>query len=82
LQANAERLANELLPGLTVFTSRIGYYGFLAWAVQCVNDLPCPDRQTRQERLHRLERALALGEFVYHGLGDDSRSKMPWAGAA
>jgi hypothetical protein len=72
LQAPAERLANELLPGLTVFTSRIGYYGFLAWAVQCVNDLPCPSHQTRQERLHRLERALVLCEFVNHGLGDDS----------
>jgi hypothetical protein len=72
LQAPAERLANELLPGLTVFTSRIGYHGFLAWAVQCVNDRPCPDHQTRQERLHRLERALVLCEFVYHGLGDDS----------
>lgn len=72
MQAHAERLANELLPGLTVFTSRIGYYGFLAWAVQCVNDLPCPDHQTRQERLHRLERALVLCEFVHHGLGDDS----------
>jgi hypothetical protein len=72
LQAHAERLANELLPGLTVFTSRIGYYGFLAWAIQCVNDLLCPNHQTRQNRLHRLERALALCEFVYHGPEDDS----------
>lgn len=72
LQAHAERLASELLPGLTVFTSRIGYYGFLAWAIQCVNDLSCPDHQTRLERLHRLERALVLCEFVHHGLGDDS----------
>jgi len=72
LQASAERLANELLPGLTVFTSRVGYYGFLAWAIQRINELPCPNHQTRQERLLRLERALVLCEFVYHGHGDDS----------
>ena len=71
-QAPAERLANELLPGLNVFTSRVGYYGFLAWAVQLVNDSPCPGGQTRQDRLHRLERALALCEFVWHGADDNS----------
>src|SRR6185503_1408140 len=32
LQAPAERLVNEVLPGLTVFTSRAGYYGFLTWS--------------------------------------------------
>jgi hypothetical protein len=72
LQAHAERLANELLPGLTVFTNRIGYYGFLAWAIQFINNSPCPSGLTRQECLYRLERALALCEFVYHGAGDDS----------
>jgi len=72
LQAPAERLANELLPGLTVFTSRVGYYGFLAWAVQYVNGSQCRGGQTRQERLHRLERALVLCEFVHHGARDDS----------
>lgn len=71
-QANAERLANELLPGLTVFTSRIGYYGFLAWVIQMVNEQPCPSGQTRQDRLHRLERALVLCEFVHHGAADKS----------
>lgn len=71
-QANAERLANELLPGLTVFTSRIGYYGFLAWVIQMVNEQPCPIGQTRLDRLHRLERALVLCEFVYHGAADKS----------
>ena len=71
-QAHAESLANELLPGLTVFTSRIGYYGFLAWAVQLINSEPCPIGQARLERLHRLERTLALCEFVKHGAGDNS----------
>jgi hypothetical protein len=71
-QAPAERLANELLPGLTGFTSRVGYYGFLTWAVQFVNGSPCPGGQTRQDRLHRLERALVLSEFVRHGADDNS----------
>ena len=71
-QVHAERLANELLPGLTVFTSRIGYYGFLARAVQIINSLPCPTGQTRQERLQRLERTLVLCEFVHHGAEDKS----------
>jgi len=39
LQAPAERLVNEVLPGLTVFTFRAGYYGFLAWAIRHVNGL-------------------------------------------
>ena len=39
LQAHAERVANKLLPGLTVNTTRIGYYGFLCWAIDFVNTL-------------------------------------------
>jgi len=37
LQADAERLANRLLPGLTVFTNRIGYFFFLSWALRELN---------------------------------------------
>jgi hypothetical protein len=47
-QANAERLANELLPGLTVFTSRIGYYGFLAWDGSTAFSTRPPHRQLRK----------------------------------
>jgi hypothetical protein len=72
LQAHAERLANELLPGVTVFTSRIGYYGFLTWAIRSINELSCPSGQTRIERLQRLERALVLCEFVHHGADNNS----------
>lgn len=64
----AERLANEFLPGLTVFTTRIGYYGFLAWAIQTLNEGELkPGSPPRKELFHRLERALALCEFVHHG---------------
>lgn len=75
LQGPAERLVNEVLPGLTVFTSRAGYYGFLSWAIRTVNALPpgaVPPRLPRREILNALERALALCEFAHHGMGDDS----------
>jgi len=77
LQAPAERLVNEVLPGLTVFTFRAGYYGFLSWAIRSVNGLSrdaVPRRTPRREVLNAVERALALCEFVYHGLEDDSCS--------
>jgi hypothetical protein len=77
LQAPAERLVNEVLPGLTVFTFRAGYYGFLTWAIRSVNRLArdaIPRRLPRYEVLNAFERALALCEFVYHGLEDDSCS--------
>jgi hypothetical protein len=70
LQAHAERIANKLLPGLTVNTTRIGYYGFLCWAINSVNTRdPLPGTPHR-EMLNRLERALVLCEFVYHGSED------------
>ena len=75
LQAPAERLVNEILPGLTVFTFRAGYYGFLTWAIRSVNELArdaVPRRTPRREVLNALERTLALCEFVHHGVDDDS----------
>jgi len=82
-QALAERLANELLPGVTVFTNRVGYYGFVAWAVQHVNQPSLPVGANRLDRLQRLERALALCEFTHHApednctlLGQRSRTQI------
>lgn len=75
LQAPAERLVNEVLPGLTVFTFRAGYYGFLTWAIRSVNGLALTAlhrRTSRRELLNALERALALCEFVHHGVEDNS----------
>jgi hypothetical protein len=77
LQAPAERLVNEVLPGLTVFTFRAGYYGFLTWAIRSVNGLArdaLPRRTPRREVLNAFERALALCEFVHHGKDNDSCS--------
>ena len=69
LQADAERLAGRLLPGMTVFTNRVGYFFFLAWALRELNgrrDLPTTERR---EILNRMERALVLCETLYHGTG-------------
>jgi len=67
LQANAEHLANQLLPGLTVFTNRVGYFFFLAWALRELNRYEGIDIGDRLDRLNRLERALVLSESLYHG---------------
>jgi len=72
LQSYAEHLANEMLPGLTVFTFRAGYYGFLSWAINCANERTLSQGQTRRDMINRLERALVLCEFIQHGQGDES----------
>ena len=70
-QNAAERLANEFLPGLTVFTSRIAYYGFIAWAVRELNQRQQEPGSVLRELFHRLERAYVLCEFVHHGSGSN-----------
>lgn len=67
LQADAERLANRLLPGLTVFTNRIGYFFFLSWVLRELNNSKNQDIGDRLDKLNRLERALVLCESIYHG---------------
>ena len=65
------RLKTEaVLPGLTVNTTRIGYYGFLCWAIDLVNAQQPSAAVSRREMLNRLERALVLCEFVHHGSED------------
>jgi len=70
LQTISAKHADELLPGLTVFTSRARYYGFLCWAVATAQQDPTP--AFHLERVHRLERLLVLGEALRHG--DDARA--------
>lgn len=72
-QNYAEKLADEFLPGLTVFTTRIGYYGFIAWAVRELNNAPSLKGPERRALFHRLERALVLCEFVNHEDDKDCR---------
>jgi hypothetical protein len=58
LQAASGQLADELLPGLNVFTSRARYYSFLCWALSRAGG--------ELDRVHRLERLLVLGESLLH----------------
>ena len=55
-----------------MFTSRIGYYGFIAWAVARLNRERLSATVSRREYFHRLERTLALCEFIHHGQEDRS----------
>lgn len=70
-QNSAERIASEFLPGLTVFTSRIAYYGLIAWAVRELNERRREPGTVLREVFHKLERAYVLCEFVYHGSGSN-----------
>jgi hypothetical protein len=60
LQATADRIADELLPGLSVLTTRARYYAMLAWARRA-----CGTR-TDETHIHRLEVALAVREAKLH----------------
>jgi hypothetical protein len=73
LQADAGKLADGLLPGLTVFTSRAGYFFFLPWIVQQINQQAGLSAAQRREMLNRAERGLVLCETLFHdeqGIGD------------
>jgi hypothetical protein len=67
-----EGLANAILPGLTVFTSRIGYYGFIAWAVRELNGKRPSAGISLRDLFQKIERAYVLCEFIYHGTGTGS----------
>jgi hypothetical protein len=64
LQAHAMAQADEILPGLNVFTSRARYYSFLCWSL-AVAQHGAPPR-AHLDRAHRLERLLVLCEAVRH----------------
>jgi hypothetical protein len=64
LQAVADRLADRLLPGLSVLTTRARYFTFLSWARDQVGVEP------DERKIHRWEVALALAEA---SISDDDR---------
>jgi hypothetical protein len=70
LQADAAMLADQLLPGLTVFINRVGYFFFLSWALREINAVSHLAERQRRELLNRLERALVLCETLYHGASE------------
>jgi hypothetical protein len=60
VQATADRIADVLLPGLSVLTTRARYYAMLAWARRA-----CGARAD-ETHIHRLEVALAVREAKLH----------------
>jgi hypothetical protein len=60
LQATADRIADLLVPGLSVLTVRARYYSFLSWARRA-----CGSRAD-ETKIHRLEVALAIRESRLH----------------
>jgi hypothetical protein len=68
LQATADRLADRVLPGLSVLTTRARYFTFLAWAREVGG------RDYQERNIHRREVALALVEASLSE-GDADHSK-------
>ena len=68
LQAVADRLADRLLPGLSVLTTRARYFTFLAWA----RDESGRDHDERL--IHRYEVALVFAEALLSDEARDARA--------
>lgn len=60
LQTTADRIADEILPGLSVLTNRARYFGLLAWARKMCG------RYADEQRIHRIEVSLAVRESQLH----------------
>lgn len=60
LQLTADKIADQILPGLSVLTRRARYYSLLCWARSV-----CGDRAD-ERRIHRIEVALAIRESQLH----------------
>lgn len=75
LQTISGKHADNLLPGLTVFTSRARYYAFLCWAIATAQEGPV---ETHLERVHNLEKLLVLSEALRHG---EHRNACSYIGA-
>lgn len=57
-QTEADRIAEELLPGVTVQTRRARYLSFLCWAMDRTGNNPA--------EIDRWEIALSIGEYLHH----------------
>jgi hypothetical protein len=64
--AQADQIADRLLPDLSVQTNRARYLSFLCWAVQ-----KSQGRSNASVAIHRLETKLALDEAVLHRHDDE-----------
>ena len=70
LQTTADRIADEILPGLSVLTNRARYFPLLAWGRRVCGTRP------DEYRIHRIEVALAVRESILHAgdIRDDGNS--------
>jgi len=66
-QAQADAISESLLPGITVFTSRIRYLSFLCWALRTTG--------ANRSLIDRWDVALSIGEYQRHDRSD--RCKYP-----
>lgn len=62
MSAQADRLADILLPGLSVLTVRARYFTFLCWAIERTQGT-----SNARRAVHRLEAELAIAEARRHG---------------
>src|SRR5690242_17441659 len=60
MQRSADQIADVLLPGLSVLTTRARYFSMLAWARRVCGN------QADETRIHKLEVALAVREARLH----------------
>jgi hypothetical protein len=77
LQGVADRIADEILPGISVLTNRARYFALLAWARK-----ECGARVDEQ-RIHRIEVALAVRESQLHAasLGAEDAERCRFVGS-
>lgn len=73
LQAPADEIAEQLLPGLSVLTWRARYFSFLCWA-----RMKAENATNIEKEIHRWEVALAAAEY---SLGEDHAKECPFVGS-
>ncbi len=66
--AEADYIAERLLPGVTVVTTRIRYLSFLCWAIHRTQNSP--------NQIDRWEIALSIGEFTRHSSNNKRECKF------
>jgi len=74
LQATADNIADEILPGISSLTTRARYYSLLCWARQKCGD------SANEEHIHRLEVALSVRESHLHA-NDSKGDKCRFLGS-
>lgn len=77
LQATADRIADEILPDLSVLTNRARYFAMLSWARKTCG------KRVDESRIHALEVSLAVREWLIHGKAteEDNQERCRYVGS-